>query len=100
MQEGHTSEAHFKETVLDRINEILRLLFLQIKDKLDARYGCFEVFGIDFLLREDLSPILMEVNSNPSYSYEFDDSREFMRTLLRDVITMASDLHEASVTRA
>ena len=86
--------------VTDRITEILRLVFLQVKDKLDAKYGCFEVFGVDFLLGEDLSPRLMEINSNPSFSCELEDSREYIKTLLRDVITMASDLHESNKTSA
>ena len=51
--------------VVDGINEILRLLFLQVKNKLDARYGCFEVFCIDFLLRDDMSPMIMDISSNP-----------------------------------
>ena len=80
--------------VVDGINEILRLLFLQVKNKLDTRYGCFEVFCIDFLLRDDMSPMIMDISSNPYYGTEMEDSREFLRLLLRDVITMACDLHE------
>ena len=91
-----TSEQHWNENVVGKINEILRLLFLSVKDKLDARFGCFEVFGIDFLLREDLNPILMEMTSNPSYSTEMEGSCEFLTTLLRDAVTLACDLHEES----
>ena len=54
--------------VLDKIKEIMRLLFLSVKNKLDARYGCFEIFGVDFLLGNDLSPRVMDITSNPSYS--------------------------------
>ena len=85
---------------MGRINEVLRLLFLQVKGQLDARYGCFEILACDFLLREDLTPVLMEVNSNASYSFEMDDSRDFMKTLLRDVITLSSDLHESNKKKA
>ena len=88
-----TTETHFKETVLDRINEIMRILFLQVREKLEARYGCFEVFGFDFLLAEDLTPRLMEVTSSPSLSTEMLDSRPVIRSLVRDAITMAQDLH-------
>ena len=90
----------FKQQVIGKINEVLRLLFLQLKGQLDARYGCFEIFACDFLLKEDLSPVLMEITSNPSFSFEMEDSREFIKTLLRDVITMASDLHESGKTKA
>ena len=49
--------------------EAMRLVFLQVKDRLDARYGCFEIFGVDFLVSEeedDLCPKLMEITSCPS----------------------------------
>ena len=96
-----TSENHFKEAVIDRINEILRLLFLEVKDKLDSRYGCFEIFGVDFLLKErDLSPVIMKITSNPCLSTEMDSNRKFIKTLLRDVITMVCDLFKSNTTEA
>ena len=42
----------------------------------------------------------MEINSNPSYSMDMDGSKDFIRTLLRDVITLAGDLHESNMTQA
>ena len=44
----------------------MRLIFLQTKDRLDARFGCFEVFGFDFMLDSELNPILLEININPA----------------------------------
>ena len=83
------------------MHEILRLLFLEVKDKLDARYGCFEIFGVDFLLRErDLNPVVMKVISNPCLSTEMDGNRKFITTLLRDVITMACDLYKLNTSEA
>ena len=82
------------------MNEILRLLFMQVKDQLDARYGCFEIFACDFLLKEDLSPVLMDITSSPSFSFEMDDSRPFLQCLLRDVINMSCDVHESRKTMA
>ena len=96
-----TSENHFKEAVIDRMHEILRLLFMEVKDKLDARYGCFEIFGVDFLLTErDLSPVVMKVTSNPCLSTEMDSNKKFINTLLRDVITMVCDLYKSNTSEA
>ena len=95
-----TSEAHFKETVLDRMKEIMRLLFLQVRGRLEARYGCFEIFGVDFLLAEDLTPRVMEVSSCPSFSCEMDDAKPVVRTLLRDCVTLGSDLHQKNREKA
>ena len=62
----------------DRITEILRLLFLQVRDKLDGRFGNFEIFSADFLLGDDLCPRIMEINSNPSYAMEMEESRLYI----------------------
>ena len=61
-----TTIDEFKTCVTDKINEVMRLIFLQTKDRLDKKFGCFEVFGFDFMLDGDLRPILLEINVNPA----------------------------------
>jgi hypothetical protein len=56
----------YRSRVTERINEVMRLMFLQIQDKLDRKFGCFEIFGFDFMLDGDLSPKLLEININPA----------------------------------
>lgn len=41
-------------------------MFLQMKERLDRKFGCFEVFGFDFMLDSELNPYLLEVNINPA----------------------------------
>ena len=82
------------------MKEIMRLLFLQVRGRLEARYGCFEIFGVDFLLAEDLTPRVMEVSSCPSFSCEMDDAKPVVRTLLRDCVTLGSDLHQKNREKA
>ena len=73
----------------------MRLVFLMVKDKLDRRYGCFEIFGLDFLLSaEDMNPKLMDITSCPSFSTEMETLKPIMRSFIRDMVTMAQDLHE------
>ena len=86
--------------MVGRILEIMRLLFMEVKDKLDARYGCFEIFAFDFLLGEDLTPRLMDVTSNPCFSTGLTANKALIRTLIRDVITIGSDLHEKGREKA
>ena len=89
------SDAHFKEAVVDRMNEAMRLCFLAVKGKLDRRFGCYEIFAVDFVLeRESLQPRLIDFTSNPSYSTELEGNSAVIYNLLRDATTMASDLHE------
>lgn len=67
MTKGATAdEAEFKGKVDKRIKEVMRLLFLTVKDKIKRQFGCFEIFGLDFLLDKDLVPHLIEVSKNPS----------------------------------
>ena len=44
----------------------MRLIFEQVKDKLDKHFGCFEMFGFDYMLDEDLNVNLLEINVNPA----------------------------------
>ena len=46
------SDQHFKQAVTDKIHEVMRLVFLQVKDQIDKRFGCFEILGVDFVLDE------------------------------------------------
>ncbi len=44
----------------------MNLVFLTVKDKLDRKFGCFELFGFDFLIDDNLNPFLIEINTNPA----------------------------------
>lgn len=59
-------ESDFKSRVTDRINEVMKLTFLQIKDRLDRKFGSFELFGYDFMLDAECNPQLLEINVNPA----------------------------------
>ena len=61
----------FKTRVRDKINEIMRLVFLQAKDRLDQKFGCFEIYSFDFVLdAADLHPILVDIDINPSLALD------------------------------
>lgn len=60
------SAQEFEGRVVAKCNEICRLLFESVKDKLERKYGCFEIFGLDFLLDANLDPQLIEINTNPA----------------------------------
>jgi len=56
----------FDEKVTKKLDEVCRLTFLSVKDKLEQKFGCFELFGFDFILDEELNPHLIEINTNPA----------------------------------
>jgi D-alanine-D-alanine ligase-like ATP-grasp enzyme len=57
----------FFNKIMPKIKEICLMTLQSIKKKLnpeDRKY-CFEIFGYDFFIDEDLKVWLIEINSNP-----------------------------------
>lgn len=88
------SKQDFKHRVTDRINEVMRLMWLQIRDKLDRKFGCFEIFGFDFMLDAQLNPYLLEVNMNPAMFLDTQTMEEMLPKLVQDCCTMAVEIHK------
>lgn len=53
------------------------------------RNNCFELFGFDILIDEDLKPWLLEVNLTPSLMADSDMDFEVKSTLLADTFSLA-----------
>ena len=91
---GQCTPLEFKTKVRDKINEVMRLVFLQTKDRLDRKFGCFEVFGFDFMLDGDLRPVLLEINVNPAYFLDTTHQAQILPKLVQDCVNMADEIHE------
>ena len=76
------------------MNEICRLLFAQVQDKLDRKFGCFEIFGLDFMLDDQLNPVLIEVNTNPAIFTDTVVQKEIIPHLVADIVKVATTLHQ------
>mmetsp|Transcript_37034 Transcript_37034/g.35758 ORF Transcript_37034/g.35758 Transcript_37034/m.35758 type:complete len:83 (-) Transcript_37034:164-412(-) len=61
-----SSYEEFQQRSLSKIQEIMKLIFVTVKDNLDRKFGCFELFGFDMMLDEQLNPHLIEINTNPA----------------------------------
>ena len=92
-----TSE-EFEAKVISKIKEIMRLIFLQIKDKLDRTFGTFELLGWDFLLDEDLNPYLIEININPALFTDTSTQKLIIPKLVSDTVKIALKLHTYGAT--
>ena len=79
--QGITAEA-FNTNVISKCDEICRLVFETCKDKLEQKFGCFELFGLDFLLDEDLNPQLIEINTNPAIFTDTQVQKEMLPKLV------------------
>jgi hypothetical protein len=73
----------------------MRLIFVTVKDKLDAKFGCFELFGFDFLIDEDLNVTFIECNTNPALFTDTTTQKEILPKLVQDSIDVALTLHKA-----
>ena len=89
-----------KSKIEPRIKEIMRLVFMQAKDKLDRSFGCFEVLGWDFLIDEDLNPHLIEININPAYFTDTSTQKAILPTLVDDTIDIVLKLHRPHHSKA
>lgn len=69
---------------MEDIKFIISKTIDSVKRKLDPnkRNGCFELFGYDFMVDNDLSVWLIEVNTNPC----LDESSSILRGILPRMI--------------
>jgi predicted ATP-grasp superfamily ATP-dependent carboligase len=64
-----------------------------IKDKLDRKFGCFELFGFDFLLDDNLNPYLIEINTNPAIYTDTQVQKDLLPKLVDDIVKMSLAVH-------
>ena len=88
-----SSKEEFDNKVIRKINEICRLVFESVKDKLEQKYGCFELFGLDFMLDDQLNPHLIEINVNPALFTDTQVQKGIMPKLVEDTIKIATEMH-------
>jgi tubulin--tyrosine ligase like protein 10 len=87
------SKEEYGVKVDKKIQEIMSLIFTVIKDKLDRKFGCFELFGFDFLLDDNLNPYLIEINTNPAIYTDTQVQKDLLPKLVEDIVKMSLAVH-------
>ena len=67
---------------------------MQFKDRLDRKFGCFEIFGFDFMLDNKLNPQLLEVNMNPAMFLDTKTMESLLPAIISDCCTLAVNIHK------
>jgi hypothetical protein len=93
-------KGEFHRKVSDNCDEICRLLFSSVSEKLERKFGCFELFGLDFMLDEDLNPQLIEINTNPAIFTDTPVQKDLVPKLVDDTLKLAIQLHQPGATSA
>eukprot|EP00949_MAST-11_sp_MAST-11-sp1_P001267 g1267.t1 len=85
-------QAWFKETGKDwatvwgRIHNVVALTLLTALKTVQSYPQCFELFGFDIMLDENLKPWIIEVNCSPALGEDCDTDRRVKPSLLLDVV--------------
>ena len=74
--------------MFDGIQNIILKCFKAVKDKISKDKHCFELYGYDILIDDNLKPWLIEINSNASLTASTELDAETKIKMLDDLLTI------------
>ena len=74
--------------MFDGIQSIILKCFKAVKDKISKDKHCFELYGYDILIDDNLKPWLIEINSNASLTASTELDAETKIKMLDDLLTI------------
>ena len=77
-----------------RIKQIIKHCFNAVKHKLQTNAGFFDLYGLDFMVDENMKVWLIEVNSNPSLSTNCDTLKKVIPDVVKETISLALECFE------
>lgn len=76
----------WENVVYPGMRESITGALLAAQDHMEPRQNCFELYGADFILTEDLKPWLIEINSSPAMSATTSVTARMCPQCLEDII--------------
>jgi len=89
----YTGEKTSVANIYSKICEVVKVTMQCCKDKINAydRKHCFEIFGYDFMIDEELKPYLLEINTNPGLEESSDLIRALVPRMIDDALRLTID---------
>jgi len=93
LADHNVAGSQYISTVLDSsIKKVMLFNFWSAKDELVRRKGTYHLFGLDFMIDDELRVHFIEANGFPGYTW----SKDFpTRTMVTTMIDMIIELHES-----
>lgn len=87
------------ELLQPRLKAIVVLSLKASQDMMDQRNGCFELFGYDFMIDQDLRPWLIEINSSPDLTYSTAVTEKLVKEVSEDIVKVIVDHRDVELAR-
>eukprot|EP01016_Furgasonia_blochmanni_P056509 TRINITY_DN9650_c0_g2_i1.p1 TRINITY_DN9650_c0_g2~~TRINITY_DN9650_c0_g2_i1.p1 ORF type:complete len:722 (-),score=158.27 TRINITY_DN9650_c0_g2_i1:154-2238(-) len=87
-------QVDFKTKIIGRIKELIKISMNAVRNKLNMndRRHCFEIFGYDFIIDNDLNVWLIEVNTNPCIEESSPLLRRLIPRMIDDALKLTVDV--------
>jgi len=69
----------------DEIKNIIYISLKSVQNTIISDKHCFEMYGYDVLIEDNLKPWLIEVNASPSLSTTTESDRTLKMNIMKDV---------------
>ena len=92
-EQGSVPAGWVDNTLTPQLQRIAQHVCSAAQAKFVRRRGQFELLGLDFMVDEDLTPWLIEVNSNPALWMHSATQRQLLPALVRDCLDLVLAYH-------
>merc|ERR1719401_1374038 len=94
MRDGQLIKDPWLEVVQPAMKRIVYQSLESAQDNVLPRGSSFELFGYDFMVSEDLSVWLIEINSSPDLSYSTSTTKGLVKSMLEDLVRVVIDVEK------
>ena len=73
----------------------MKYCFNAVKHKLQSRLGLFDIYGLDFMIDENMKIWLIEINVNPAMHTNCDVLKEALPPILEETVGKFKNCHSS-----